>query len=90
MLSIILFLLIGELSVSSGEMCGPCICDGSVAICYITDCQSILVKSPDVEILRIYGKLCEPHVIALQDDFYHNTIVELMDSFCKENINNCR
>ena len=87
---ILLYGIFGGFSFSCAEICGPCICQDSLAICYITDCHSVLVKSPDVEILRIYGELCETHVIALQDDYYHNTIVELMDSLCKENINNCR
>ena len=72
------------------EICGPCICQESVAICYVRSCTSLLVKSPDVEILRIFGEICETHIVALQDDIYHNTIVELMDSSCEERISNCR
>ena len=72
------------------EMCGPCICQESVAFCYLRSCTSLLVKSPDVEILRIFGEICETHIVALQDDIYHNTIVELMDSSCEERISNCR
>ena len=90
MSSLLVFIAFASFAAVHSEMCGPCICQESVAVCYVRSCTSLLVKSPDVEILRIFGTVCETHIVALQDDIYYNTIVELMDSSCEERINNCR
>ena len=91
MLPFYCFLLLAfSISLCKCEICGECICTDDVAVCYVNTCESVIVKSPQVEIIRIYGQLCSKQILQLRDLFFHNTIVELMDSSCIEEINNCR
>ena len=72
------------------DICEPCFCEPPVAVCYINSCESGLVRDPSIEIIQIYGKMCRSQIEALQDIFYHNTIVELIDEWCPGHISNCR
>ena len=85
-----LFCLLLWIELSGGEMCSSCFCYGVIAECYISSCQSEIVKLPDIEIIKIRGTLCENHIAELQRDYYHNTIIELVDSSCARMDFNCR
>ena len=71
-------------------MCGSCFCTEQIAECYLKTCNSEIVQSPFVEIIRIHGYLCENHIAQLSGIFYHNTIVELLDISCSGMNFNCR
>ena len=88
--SIVLVLLFSCMYSIHGEICGSCFCEDKEAVCYLNTCNSQIVKSPEVEIIRIYGQLCDNHVQQLNDIFYHNTLVELLETKCTSNIRNCR
>ena len=85
-----LFCLLLWIELSGGEMCSSCFCYDVIAECYISSCQSEIVKLPDIEIIRIRGTLCENHIAELEGDYYHNTIIELLDSSCAGMDFNCR
>ena len=75
---------------SNSEICGSCFCEEEIATCYLISCSSVIVKSPEIEVIKIYGDLCSNHVEDLADIFYHNTIIELTDGHCPHQVSNCR
>ena len=75
-------------AISSGEICNSCICEGVVAECYLETCQDVIVKRGNVEIIKVFGLLCDNHRMELLDSIYHNTIFLLFDDHCKD-IPNC-
>ena len=83
-------LLLWRVELTGGEICSSCFCNNVIAECYISSCQSEIVKLPDIEIIRIRGTLCENHIVELQGDYYHNTIIELVDGSCVGMDFNCR
>ena len=56
---------------SSGEMCGGCFCkeESATAECFLNSCKSLIVQSPEVEIIIIRGHLCENHIKQLEGYF---------------------
>ena len=83
-----LWIISGHLSV--GDMCSSCFCNENIAECYLKDCNSAIVQSPFVEIIRIHGHLCDNHIQQLSGIFFHNTIIELLDMTCAGLNFNCR
>ena len=72
------------------EICGSCFCEEPVDTCFITSCSSEIVRSPEVEIIKLHGFLYTNHISQLSDIFYYNTIIEVVDGKCPLEISNCR
>ena len=85
-----IFVLLNLLLVCRGEVCGNCFCNDGIAECYINNCNSVIVRDPAVEIIKIHGLLCSIHREELSDIFYYNIIIELIDSTCVDMLFNCR
>ena len=84
------FFLYLSVKIISSELCGSCFYKENIAICYINGCTSILPRSPQVDIIQVYGKLCSNHIHMFKDIFYHNTMVELFEDTCPVDMSNCR
>ena len=87
---LVIFVLLNFLLLCRGEVCGNCFCTDGIAECYVNNCNSVIVRDPAIEIIRVHGHLCSNHREELSDMSYHNIIIELIDSTCVDMLFNCR